>query len=148
MDLSHLLVVVIDDNRTTRHIVSGILQKFKVGHIFEAENGADALEQITAVAPDIIFCDWLMQPVNGIEFVRRVRAGATTISRDTPIIMMTSQVEASQVLEAKEAGVSGYLAKPLTAGRVVAQLVAHLSGDARRRAMQSAQRKRPIQLVG
>lgn len=130
LDLSNLLVAVIDDNRTMRHIVSSILRKCNVGCVIEAENGADALEQFELVQPDIIFCDWLMQPVTGIEFLRKVRAGEGKIASDTPIIMMTSQVEAASVLEAKRAGVTSYLAKPVTVGAIMARLVAVLGSSA------------------
>ncbi len=129
LDLSDLLVAVIDDNRTMRHIVSTILHKCNVGCVIEAENGADALEQFELVRPDVIFCDWVMQPISGIEFLRKVRAGEAKIDSDTPVIMMTSQVEASQVLEAKRAGVSGYLAKPVTVGGIMARLLAVLGHE-------------------
>lgn len=129
LDLSGLLVAVIDDNRTMRHIVGSILRKTNVGCVIEAENGADALEQFELVQPDVIFCDWVMKPISGIEFLRKVRAGEAKIDPNTPVIMMTSQVEQAQVLEAKKAGVSGYLAKPVTVGAIMARLLAVLGAD-------------------
>ena len=122
-------MAVVDDNRTMRHIVGTILRKCNVGCVVEAENGADALEQFELVQPDIIFCDWVMKPISGIEFLRKVRAGEAKIDSNTPVIMMTSQVEAGQVLEAKRAGVSGYLAKPVTVGGIMARLLAVLGPE-------------------
>lgn len=122
-------MAVIDDNRTMRHIVGTILRKCNVGCVVEAENGAEALEQFELVQPDVIFCDWVMKPISGIEFLHKVRAGEAKIDSNTPVIMMTSQVEAGQVLEAKRAGVSGYLAKPVTVGGIMARLLAVLGPE-------------------
>lgn len=123
LDLSQLLVMVIDDNRFIRRVVNEILRGFKVGYIIEAENGADALEKFQVVKPDIILCDWLMRPMSGIELLREIRGSRTPISGRTPVIMMTGQLDVSSVLQAREVGVDGYIAKPVTVDGVMTRLV-------------------------
>jgi len=130
LDLSNLMFAVIDDSKMMRHIVSSILHKCNAGCILEAENGAEALAQFELVQPNIIFCDWVMQPISGIEFLRTIRSGESKIDPQTPIIMMTSQVEMPFIIEAKEAGVTGYLAKPVSMSGVIARLTAVLNGGA------------------
>jgi two-component system chemotaxis response regulator CheY len=133
-DFSELLIAVIDDNRFMRHVVAEILRKLEVGCVIEAENATAAFDRLAMVQADVIFCDWVMRPLTGIEFLRKVRAGETRIDRDTPIIMMTSQIEAAQVLEARAAGISGYIAKPITLKAVTNQLTAVVAGLAATRA--------------
>ena len=123
LDLSQLLVLVIDDNRFIRRVVHEILRGFNVGYIIEAENGDDALEKFKVVKPDIILCDWLMRPTSGIELLRQIRSSNTPISARTPVIMMTGQLDVSSVLEAREVGVDGYIAKPVTVDGVMTRLV-------------------------
>ncbi|HLG85824.1 MAG TPA: response regulator [Alphaproteobacteria bacterium] len=123
LDLSQLLVMIIDDNRFIRRLVHEILRGFNVGFIVEAENGADAMEKFKVAKPDIVFCDWLMQPTTGLELLREVRAGRTALSSNTPVIMMTGQLDVDSVLAARDLGVSGYLAKPVTVDGVMTRIV-------------------------
>lgn len=123
LDLSQLLVMIIDDNKFIRRLVHEILRGFNVGYIVEAENGADAMEKFKVAKPDIVFCDWLMRPTSGIELLREVRAGRTPIARNTPFVMMTGQLDVDSVLAARDLGVSGYLAKPVTVDGVMTRIV-------------------------
>src|SRR5579883_1128404 len=122
-DLSQLLVLIIDGERFIRRLVHAILRGFNVGFIVEAENGADAMEKFKVAKPDIVFCDWLMQPTTGLELLREVRAGRTALSSNTPVIMMTGQLDVDSVLAARDLGVSGYLAKPVTVDGVMTRIV-------------------------
>jgi len=123
LDLSQLLVLIVDDNRFIRRVVHEILRGFNVGYIIEAENGEDALEKFKVVKPDIILCDWLMRPMSGMDLLRSIRAGNTPLSARTPVIMMTGQLDVSSVLEAREVGVDGYIAKPVTVDGVMTRIV-------------------------
>ena len=64
-----------------------------------------------------------MAPLTGIDFLRKIRAGETPINRQTPVLMLTGQLDASHVLEARDVGVSGYLAKPVTVGGIMTRLI-------------------------
>ena len=123
LDMSRLLVMVIDDNKFIRRLVHEILRGFDVGYIVEAENGADAIEKFKLAKPDIVLCDWLMQPMTGLELLREVRAGRTALNPQTPIIMMTGQLDVSSVLKARSLGVSAYLAKPVTVDGVMTRII-------------------------
>src|ERR1700733_8652343 len=123
LDLSQLSVLVVDDNKFIRRIVREILRGFNVGFILEAEDGADALEKLKVSRPDIIICDWVMRPMTGMDFLREIRSGKTPIDADTPVLMMTGQLDAKHVLEARAVGVSGYLAKPISAQGMMTRLI-------------------------
>jgi CheY-like chemotaxis protein len=130
LDMSQLLVMIIDDNRFIRRLVHEILRGFNVGYIVEAENGADAIEKFKVAKPDLIFCDWLMQPMSGLELLREVRAGRTPLATQTPIIMMTGQLDVDSVLAARDLGVSAYLAKPVTVEGVMTRILDVVSTSA------------------
>jgi two-component system chemotaxis response regulator CheY len=79
----------------------------------EASNGAHGLATLAqGEPPDVVFVDWNMPEMTGIEFVRHARKEP----RYTPtrIVMITSENEVSYVSEALEAGANEYLMKPFT----------------------------------
>ena len=123
LDLSEMSVMVVDDNKFIRLLVVEILRGFNVGYVTEAENGQDALDKLDSAHPDLVLCDWLMQPITGLEFLKQVRDGKTALDRSTPVVMMTGQLDATSVLKARSVGVSGYIAKPVTVDGVMNRLV-------------------------
>ncbi len=75
-----------------------------------------------------------MSPMNGVVFTQMVRSGRTPFRDDLPIIMMTSHADAAHVQRAREAGVNGFIAKPLSVGMVIKQIGRTLSASAATRA--------------
>ena len=103
-------VLVVDDSKTMRNIVKGVLGTIGVTAIEEAGDGQDALSRVDAFKPDVILLDWNVPVMDGITFVRTYRAKNKT----TPIIMVTTEAEKSRVMEAIQAGVNNYAVKPFT----------------------------------
>lgn len=109
-DALHFLLV--DDNHHMRAIVGAILRSSGVRHLREAEDGADALESLRQWPADIVIADFKMAPMDGVEFVRAVRQSKTPY---LPVIMMTGFSDRNRICEARDAGVTEILAKPITA---------------------------------
>jgi len=103
-------VLVVDDSKTMRNIVKGVLATVGATAIEEASDGQDALSRVDAFKPDIILLDWNMPVMDGITFVKTYRVKNKT----TPIIMVTTEAEKSRVMEAILAGVNNYAVKPFT----------------------------------
>ena len=104
--------LVIDDSRAMRSILSHILRQLSFD-VSEAGNGREGLEQLERLSPiDLALVDWNMPEMNGIDFVRAVRADARY--NDLRLIMVTTETETSQVLVALEAGANEYVMKPFT----------------------------------
>jgi DNA-binding response OmpR family regulator len=61
----------------------------------------------------LIFSDWHMEPVTGLDLLRAVRGDVSL--KQTPFIMVTGESRSENVIAAKKAGVSGYIVKPFTA---------------------------------
>jgi CheY-like chemotaxis protein len=123
-DPETLRVLVVDDNAQMRGILQSMLRAFGVRTVTLAVDGSDALAHLERRQFDIAICDWLMEPMDGYDFVRAVRRSDDPGLRDLPIVMLTGQAEMRQVLAARDAGVTEYLLKPISAGVLWARLAA------------------------
>lgn len=113
-DFSSLKVLVIDGNRYMRQVMRNVLGTFGIYSTADATDGKTALERLEEFKPDIIFTGYNLQPVDGILFTRIVRAGKAPVNRATPIVMVTSHTEAATVFKARDAGITEFLAKPVS----------------------------------
>jgi two-component system chemotaxis response regulator CheY len=112
--------MVIDDSKATRMILARMLEKLGL-QVVQAGNGREALEQLAdAPAPDLFLVDWNMPEMSGIEFVRAVRNPPyATAAR---IVMVTTETEIPQMVEALQAGADEYVMKPFTPDTIVSKL--------------------------
>lgn len=115
ISLRRLHFLVIDDNPPMRTILRNILKELQVETIREAHDGAEALSLLNDLHFDIVITDWNMQPMNGLQFVRTIRLSKESPNRYIPIIMVTAYSELGQVVTARDAGITEFLAKPVSA---------------------------------
>ncbi len=113
--LERLHFLVVDDNKHMRALVKTILHALGAKSVVEAQDGADAFREMRHFPADMIICDWNMSPLDGLDFVRLVRTGNDSPNPFVPIIMLTGHTEMHRVLEARDAGVHEFLAKPISA---------------------------------
>ena len=128
---NHTRVLVVDDNPHVRTIVREVLAAAGM-EVRECADGAAALKLLQQWRPDITLVDYEMQPVNGVEFTREVRKGKIPRLRDMAVLMMTGHGDRARVMEAREAGVDGLMAKPLTIGAILSRIEAVLARVATR----------------
>jgi len=121
-DLARLRVLVVDDNPTFHRVFRAILRSLGVQHVYEATNAVTALRELQDARPHILFVDWRMEPVDGLELVRLVRNAEHSPDPMVPIVMLTGHAEAHRVKAARDAGVTEFLAKPVSMQSVVARL--------------------------
>ena len=124
VDLSRLAILLIDDNKFIRRLVTEILRSFGVRKIYQADSAASALGQMAVRGKfDLIICDWSMEPVDGLSVLRAVRCGKTQISPRTPFVILTGECRENKVVEALSEGASSYIVKPISAGLLMQHLV-------------------------
>ena len=112
--------LVIDDSRTVRIIIGQILREIGM-EVLEARDGVEALEQIKRNPDvDLMLVDWNMPQMNGLDFIRAVRANRAYDA--VRILMVTSESQGEQVIQALEAGANEYLMKPFNKDILVAKL--------------------------
>lgn len=105
-------VLVIDDSRAMRAILRSAVRSFGCDCI-EAANGKEGLDQVCREGPfELALVDWNMPVMNGLEFVTAVRAKPEHASMR--VVMVTTEVEMSQVARALSAGADEYVMKPFT----------------------------------
>ncbi|MCW5725034.1 MAG: response regulator [Maricaulaceae bacterium] len=117
-------VLVLEDNQHMSAILRTILQGFGVRTVVEARDAADAFEMMREVNPDIALVDYQLGDVNGLEFTRLVRNSPDSPNKYLPIIMVTGHTDRARVIEAINAGVNEYLAKPVKPVDLYARLLA------------------------
>jgi two-component system chemotaxis response regulator CheY len=104
--------LVVDDSATMRQILKEYLQKLGFA-VTEAENGREALGILKGMAAaDLVLVDWNMPEMDGVSFVRAVRANPNYAT--LPLLMVTTNTELAQVATALEAGANEYIMKPFT----------------------------------
>lgn len=116
-----LKILLVDDNQHMRMLVGEILRAIGVRHIFEASDGAAGLQTLRTTPVDIVMTDLSMQPLDGIDFVKLLRATKGP-SQMTPVIMITGHSTLARVHEARDAGINEFLAKPVTARGVLGRV--------------------------
>jgi len=107
--------LIVDDNAFSRQLVRAIIHQFGARYIYEAGNGDEAKEGVKSFNPDIIIVDWMMAPVDGMQFVKWLREADDSPSPFTPVIMVTSYSHMESVMQARDAGINEFLAKPISA---------------------------------
>lgn len=100
--------LVVDDSAVMRKILITTLGKIGVTDVAQAGDGKQAVVAAMTENPDFILMDWNMPVMSGIEALRAIRATGSKI----PVIMVTTESERSQVLEAIKSGASNYIVKP------------------------------------
>jgi len=112
--------LVVDDSKATRSILSKMLTELGFD-VSVAGHGVEALRQLEEGGPvDLALVDWNMPTMNGIEFVRAVRANAAF--EKLRVMMITTQTETADLATALEAGADEYLMKPFTKVMVLEKL--------------------------
>ncbi|MBN1498685.1 MAG: response regulator [Spirochaetes bacterium] len=105
-------IMVIDDSPTIRTSVAFTVKDLGC-EIKQAENGADALEKISAIRSegnDVSLCivDVNMPVMDGISFVKEFKKN----DKFTPVLMLTTESEEDKIKEGKTAGAAGWMIKP------------------------------------
>ena len=108
--------LIVDDSTTMRMILKAYLQKMGFT-VTEAINGLDALVKLRAMGKaDVVLVDWNMPEMDGLDFVKAVRAEIGYAA--LPLMMVTTNSEREHVERALEAGANEYVMKPFTGAMI------------------------------
>ena len=105
--------LVVDDFQTMRRIVGNLLKELGFTNVEEAEDGTRALQMLKEKKFDFVVSDWNMPNMTGIELLKHIRADAGL--KHLPVLMVTAEAKKENIIEAAQAGASGYVVKPFTA---------------------------------
>lgn len=109
-----LNVLVVDDSAVMRKIIKRSLEegKYSDATIFEASDGVEGIKMFNPVKTDLVLSDWNMPNMNGIDFVKKIRAIKS--KKKIVIIMITTEGSTGKMEEAMDNGVDNYISKPFT----------------------------------
>jgi len=114
-DLRRLKVLVIDPNTFMRGVIAESLRLLNVNEIAFSASAAESISLARTIRCDLMIIDWDAGRMSGLDFTRMIRRSQTPFSRDVPIILLAGQVQHDQLFAAREAGVTEFLLKPLSA---------------------------------
>ena len=118
-------ILVVDDSSTMRRIIVRTLEGIGESDVTEASDGEEALTKVDGADSELILTDWNMPNLDGLGLVEKLRSSASY--KSTPIIMITTEAEKGNVVEAIKAGVNNYIVKPLTPATLKAKIQATLA---------------------
>lgn len=132
-DFERLNVLLIEDNGFIRRVFYELLKSIGIGRVEVLKNGAEAVERLRNVHDghklsgvldfDIVICDLLMAPVNGLLTLRWVRTAKDSPNRFLPFMMLSGAADKVNVGAARDLGTSDFLAKPFSATTVYKHLL-------------------------
>ena len=118
-----MLALVVDDSRAMRSILTRLLNGLGFD-VAQAGDGSEALSVLeSGTRPDVILVDWNMPVMDGLTFIKEVRAREEL--RDISLMMVTTESEQGQIVRALAAGAHEYVLKPFT-DEVIAEKLALL----------------------
>ncbi|GAW41571.1 Chemotaxis protein CheY [Brevundimonas sp. SH203] len=101
--------LIVDDSRIIRKVARRVIEGLGY-EVDEAADGAEALAYCIGAMPDVVLLDWNMPVMDGITFLRRLRA---TIGGDRPkVLFCTIETRPERIAEALAAGADDYVMKP------------------------------------
>ena len=118
-------LLLVEDNVINQEVAKHFLAKTGA-RVLTAENGAEAVAMVRAEAPDLILMDLQMPVMDGFEATRTLRAEGYI----GPIVALTAAVMDADRQRAQEAGITGYLNKPIDSKELYATLIGHLKASA------------------
>ena len=121
-------ILIVDDSADLREYMRDLLLPHYA--VTTANNGEDALRKIHDSTPDLILSDVMMPQMNGIEFLRALRADPQTVA--IPVILLSARAGEEATVEGLDAGADDYLTKPFTAAEFLARVRAHIALTAAR----------------
>lgn len=108
-------VLIVDDSRTSRKILRGILEEN--GHVVidEAVDGQDGVKKFQALKPDVVTMDITMPVLDGMEALKMIKA----LSADTKVIMVTAAGQKGKMIDCIKLGADEFLTKPFDKEEII-----------------------------
>jgi len=116
--MSEVRTLIVDDSSVMRKIVERSLRQAGLDPlvVYEAGNGAEGLDMLKAKPVDLILSDINMPSMDGLEFLRQIKA--QNLAPGVPVVMITTESSEEHVKQAILAWARGYIRKPFTAEQV------------------------------
>ena len=108
-------ILIVDDSRTSRKVLRGILEEGGHEIVDEAANGQEGVQKFQACKPDIVTMDITMPKMDGIEALQLIRK----FDENAVVIMITAAGQKEKMIQAIKYGAADFIAKPYEPGDVL-----------------------------
>lgn len=122
-------ILVIDENKATRNGLRDVLYGMGFGAVHLAADARQAMLEIAAHEPTVILVDYRLPKMDGLMFTERLRRDTSVGNNAMPVILMATDVDASLVVAARDAGVNEVVVKPISIQVLVRRLMHALVGQ-------------------
>ncbi|ACN16519.1 putative chemotaxis response regulator receiver (CheY-like) [Desulforapulum autotrophicum HRM2] len=121
-------ILIVDDSLPMRSVIKRTLRAAGYGtsELLEAANGQEALELMKNSWVDIVMTDYNMPVMDGLEFIKTIKSNE--LSKDIPVVVISTEGNASKIKEFMDCGAAGYITKPFTA-EVIRDLIVDILGE-------------------
>lgn len=118
--LRSLRVLIVEDQDDMRAMLRNMLMEIGTNQIFESRDGKEAMMFLEDAIDliDVVVCDWNMPKASGVDVLKRLRKS----NPDIPFLMVTGRTDKNSVIEARDMGVSAYIAKPFSSAQLEVKL--------------------------
>lgn len=121
-------VLVVDDNLTNLNVASGLLKKYEA-RVITALSGKECLNILDTQKVDLIFLDYMMPEMNGIDTLERIKQMPNPAMKEIPVIALTANVVNGAKEMFMEAGFDDYISKPIEVDRIERALTKFLKKE-------------------
>ncbi|MBD8973265.1 MAG: response regulator [Clostridiales bacterium] len=101
-------ILIVDDSRTSRKILKGILESEGYEVVGEATNGQEGYERYAELKPDVVTMDITMPVLDGIEALKKIKGEYP----DAKVVMVTAAGQKTKMVEAVQNGANEFVSKP------------------------------------
>jgi CheY-like chemotaxis protein len=131
-DLGLVSILVVEDGAFIRSVLVGVLRTLGVGQIFTVADGSEAiafLEKRKAALPpgtapvDLVLTDLILKEIDGLTLLRWIRHSPNSPDRFLPVLMLSGAADRTYVEQARDLGITEFLAKPFTARTIGSRLL-------------------------
>lgn len=107
-------ILIVDDSKTMRSVLMKTLSmtELKLGEVYVAENGRDALDKLKEHWVDLVMTDLNMPEMTGLELIEKMAADG--MLKSTPVIVISTDGSAERIEYLKQKGVRDFIRKPFT----------------------------------
>jgi len=119
-DRSKLNILVVDDIKSARKALSGLLRHLGFINIIECEECEEALNRLNENQVDLVLSDLNLNTCTGVGLLEKMRS--ISAHKETPFILVTSEKKGPSINDLKEKEISGFLFKPFNSAELMEKI--------------------------
>ena len=122
-NFTNLDILFVDDNKNMHLLIKSLLLAMGIVKSRGCFSAGEMFKMMQVRTPDVVITDLTMAPLNGLELIKRIRRAENNVDPYVPILVLSGHTDIATVIEARDAGATEFLAKPISVGNLYDRLV-------------------------